>query len=154
MKRVVTVTRPTPEAASQAPAAVATSVRVEAAENYDKPGPRSVAIGYLVRDPIEMGVGPQLNDPASPFLPNNPYGWNYYGCNTYRPSYGLGSYGGFGYGGGCRVYGGGLGSYGGRGSFGSYRSYGSGGSGSFGSFGGRSSFNPAAGPVTHATRAR
>jgi hypothetical protein len=149
-KRVVTVSRQNTELTSQPPAAAATPARLPAAEDYDKPGPRSVTIGYLVRDPIEMGMGPQLNEPASPFLPNNSYGCNYFGYNSYLPTYGGGSYGGFGYGGGCRTYGG-IGSYGGPGSFGSYRSYGS---GSFGSFGGRSSFNPAAGPVTHATRAR
>jgi hypothetical protein len=145
-KRVVTVARPGSDAPSQPPAAAATPARVAAAEDSgDKPGPRSVTIGYMVREPMEMGAGPQVYE-GSPYLPNNSYGCGYYGYNSYLPSYG---YGGIGYGGGCRTYAGGIGYGGGFG----YRSYGS--YGGYGSFGGRSSFaRPSSAPITYARRAK
>jgi hypothetical protein len=148
-KRVVTVTRPAESPVAAAPATVPATVvmREPAAEDSgDKPGPRSVTIGYMVREPMEMGAGPQVYE-GSPYLPNNSYGCGYYGYNSCLPSYG---YGGIGYGGGCRTYGGGIG-YGGGG-FG-YRSYGS--YGGYGSFGGRSSFaRPSSAPITYARRAK
>ena len=52
---------------------------------YEGPGPRSVTIGYLVRDPIETGWGPQVHGPAYP---------EYYGGN-----FGYGGF--FGYSGSC-----------------------------------------------------
>jgi hypothetical protein len=61
---------------------------------YGGAGPRSVTIGYFVRDPIETGWGPQV------------HGYGYSPCPSYGDSYGYGgysypiySYGGHGYGG-------------------------------------------------------
>lgn len=46
--------------------------------SYDGPGPRTVTIGYLVRDPLETGWGPQVHCPAPP------YGFGYAGpCDSY-----------------------------------------------------------------------
>jgi hypothetical protein len=138
--------------ASQPPAAAARPVAEQPAaeDSSDKPGPRSVTIGYTVREPLEQGWGPQVYAPASPYLPNGRYGCDYYGYNSYLPSYGRRAYGGYGYGGGCRVYGGGsYGGFGYGGGVGSYRSY-----GGYGSFGSRSSFATPSAPITYARRAK
>jgi hypothetical protein len=148
-RRVAIVTR-SAEAVSRAPAEAARPNRGPAADDRpDEPAPRSVTIGYTLREPLEQGWGPQVYEPASPYMPNNPYGWNYYGCNTYLPSYGYGGVGFGGSGGGCRTYGGGLGYGGGFG----YRPYGS--FGGRGSFAGRQSFvTPRAAPMTLGRRAK
>jgi hypothetical protein len=139
-KRVLTVTRPAEaRMAATAPAPATVTIRDQAEDSSDKRGPRSVTIGYTVREPMEIGAGPQVYE-GSPFLPYSSHGFGYYGYNSCLPSYG---YGGVGYGGGCRIYGGGLGYGGGIG----HRSY--------GSFGGRSSSaTPSSAPITYARRAK
>lgn len=81
-----TVVRPT--------AGSATAVPVEPVKelSYEGSGPRSVTIGYFVRDPNETGWGPQV------------HGYSYSPCSSYGDSYGYGSYtypvyGGYGHGG-------------------------------------------------------
>ena len=83
-----TVARPAAAPATAAPAEPVKEL------SYDGPGPRSVTIGYFVRDPIETGWGPQVHGYACG--PSYSYGDTYgYGGYSY-PVYG---YGGCGYGG-------------------------------------------------------
>lgn len=59
--------------------------------SYAGPGPRVVTIGYLVRDEIETGWGPQVHCPAPSYAPSYSSPCDSYGYNSYLPSYG--SYG-------------------------------------------------------------
>jgi len=57
--------------------------------SHDGPGPRTVTIGYMVRDEIETGWGPQVHCPAPNY--GRPYSYcDSYGYNSYLPSYGTG----------------------------------------------------------------
>ena len=53
---------------------------------YEGAGPRSVTIGYLVRDETETGWGPQVHCPA-PSYPRSYSACDSYGYNAYLPSY-------------------------------------------------------------------
>jgi hypothetical protein len=66
-----------------APAAPVARSDAPAESSYDRPGPRNVAIGYLVREPLETGWGAQVYEPAYPTFPT-------YGCG-YDYGYGYGS---------------------------------------------------------------
>ena len=82
-KRVAAAARPAPApSAADRPADL----------SYDGPGPRTVTIGYLVRDPIETGWGPQVHCPAPP-----PYAFGYggsydaFGHGSFAPTFGFGA---------------------------------------------------------------
>src|SRR5688500_17614534 len=53
---------------------------------YEGPGPRTVTIGYMVRDEIETGWGPVVHWPAPAYGPGYSYSsWDSYGYNSYLP---------------------------------------------------------------------